>query len=242
MIKAGQQRCRERAHVTPAANAARLPGNGPRRASRAAALSARRAAVTLGLAGLLLGGATVASAPPAPAAFAAGHGTGWRIVPSPNGGRINNTLVQASAGPGTRAWAVGYDGAVGNLRTLIQRWSGTRWAVVASPSPSKLDNVLSGVATLSATSAWAVGYTSVSVPPRSYHRALIEHWNGRAWQVVPSPQAGTSDSDLWGVTALSATNAWAVGQPEHRRLPVPAPGGALDREHLAAGARAQPAT
>jgi hypothetical protein len=211
MIKAGQQRCRERAHVTPAADAARLPGSGPRRAGRAAALSARRAAVTLGLAGLLLGGATVASAPPAPAAFAAGHGIGWRIVPSPNGARINNTLVQASAGPGTRAWAVGYDGAVGNFRTLIQRWNGTRWAVVASASPSKLDNVLSGVATLSATSAWAVGYTSVSVPPRSYHRALIEHWNGRAWHVVPSPQAGTSDSDLWGVTALSATNAWAVG-------------------------------
>src|SRR2546430_5016450 len=103
MIKAGQQRCRERAHVTPAANAARLPGNGPRRASRAAALSARRAAVTLGLAGLLLGGATVASAPPAPAAFAAGHGTGWRIVPSPNRGRVNNTLLRASARAGTAA-------------------------------------------------------------------------------------------------------------------------------------------
>ena len=189
-----------------------LPGvfSGLRRAGRGAALSARRAAVALGLAGLLLG-ATMASAPLAPAAFAAEHGTGWRIVPSPNGAGTNNTLVEASAGPGARAWAVGYDAGVGNFRTLIERWNGTRWAVVASPSPSPLDNVLFGVATLSATSAWAVGYDSVVVRSRTYHRALIEHWNGRAWQVVPSPRAGTSDSDLWDVTAFSTTNAWAVG-------------------------------
>jgi len=71
--------------------------------------------------------------------------------------------------------------------------------------------VLSGVATQSATSAWAVGYTSVSVPPRIYRPSLIERWNGSAWRVVPVPRAGASDSDLWGVTALSASNAWAVG-------------------------------
>jgi len=40
---------------------------------------------------------------------------------------------------------------------------------------------------------------------------MIEHWNGRGWRVVPVPRAGTSDSDLWAVTAFSATNAWAVG-------------------------------
>jgi hypothetical protein len=211
MIKTGQRRGREQIQVKPAADAMRLPGSGPRRAGRAAAFSGRRAAVTLGLAGLLLGGATVSSAPLATAAPAAGPGTGWRIVPSPNGDLTNNALVQVSAGSATRAWAVGYDGAIGNLRTLIERWNGTKWAVVASPSPSKLDNVLFGVATVSGTSAWATGYDSVTVTGRTYHRALIEHWDGSTWRVAPSPRAGTSDSDLWGVTALSATNAWAVG-------------------------------
>jgi hypothetical protein len=189
MIKAGQWRGREHAHV-------------------------RTAAVTLGLAGLVLGGA-VAPGPLAPAAFAARQSTGWSIVPSPNGARSgDNALVQVSAGPGSSAWAVGYDGYNGHFRTLIERWSGARWAVVPSPSTGPLDNVLSGVATLSATSAWAVGYTSVSVPPRIYHRAMIEHWNGRGWRVVPVPRAGTSDSDLWAVTAFSATNAWAVGNED----------------------------
>ena len=212
MIKAGQRRGREHVHVRPAADAARLPGSGPRRGGRPAARSVRRAGVALGLAGLLLGGAAAAPAPLAQAASAAGHRTGWRIVPSPNGSAAaDNALVQVSAGPGSRAWAVGFDGYNGSFRTLIERWNGTKWAVVRSPSVGSLDNVLSGVATQSATSAWAVGYTSVSVPPRIYHRAMIEHWNGSTWRVVPVPQAGTSDSDLWGVTALSATNAWAVG-------------------------------
>jgi hypothetical protein len=181
---------------------------GQRRGGRVAALSGRRTAVTLGLAGLLLGGAAAAPGPLAPAAFAAGHGTGWRIVPSPDGARFgDNALVQVSAGPGSRAWAVGYDGGAGKFRTLIQHWDGARWAVVRSPSPSPFDNVLAGVATLSRASAWAVGYNLVN----GYHRALIEHWDGTAWRVVPTPRAGPSDSDLWGVTALSATNAWAVG-------------------------------
>jgi hypothetical protein len=212
MIKAGPRWGREQIHVKAPADTARLPRSGPRQGRRTAALPVRRAGVTLGLAGFLLGCAAVA---PGPAAFAAGDGTGWSIVPSPNGSRSgDNALVQVSAGSAASAWAVGYDGYNGNFRTLIERWNGARWAVVPSPSIGPMDNVLSGVATVSATSAWAVGYTSVSVAPRIYHRAMIEHWNGRIWRVVPVPQAGTGDSDLWGVTALSATNAWAVGNQE----------------------------
>ena len=185
----------------------------PRRAGRGPALLARRARVVLGLAGCVLGGAVVAPGAAGLAAWAAGHHTGWRIVASPNAAGIDNTLVQVSAGSAARAWAVGDDRAngSGNFRTLIERWNGVSWAVVPSPSIGPLDNVLAGVATQSAASAWAVGYSSVSIPPRVYHRALIEHWNGTTWRVVPTPQAGTSDSDLWGVTALSASNAWAVG-------------------------------
>jgi hypothetical protein len=97
----------------------------------------RRVGVPLGLAGLLLTGA--AAAPGGPAAFAAGHQTGWRIVPSPNRARVgNNTLVQVSVGPATSAWAVGYDGQPGNFRTLAERWNGSKWALARSPNPSLL--------------------------------------------------------------------------------------------------------
>jgi hypothetical protein len=41
--------------------------------------------------------------------------------------------------------------------------------------------------------------------------ALIEHWNGRAWSRIPAPSVATGTT-LLGVTALSPTDAWAVGQ------------------------------
>jgi hypothetical protein len=41
-------------------------------------------------------------------------------------------------------------------------------------------------------------------------QTLIEHWNGRTWTRVASPNAGTA-SFLRSVTVISSANAWAVG-------------------------------
>ena len=171
------------------------------------ALSARYAAAAVGVAGVVLSIGAVA-----PGAAAAGPGTGWSVVASPNGARFgDNTLMEVSAGSAASAWAVGYAGGAGTFRTMVQRWNGSRWAVVPSPNVSPLDNVLAGVDTVSADDAWAVGYANRVTPRGVFHRALIEHWNGSTWRVVPAPPAGTADTDLWAVTALSATNVWAVG-------------------------------
>lgn len=176
--------------------------------SRKAALSVRRAGISLGLASLLFGG-TAAHRAVLPAA-AAGQRTGWGVVPSPHRpGTGDNTLVQVSAGSAADAWVVGYDynAVAGAFRTMIQHWNGSAWTLVRSPDPSASDDVLYGVDARSASDAWAVGYDLAG----SYHQALIEHWTGTAWGVVPGPKAGVRDSDLWGVTALSPANVWAVG-------------------------------
>jgi hypothetical protein len=60
----------------------------------------------------------------------------------------------------------------------------------------------------SPTDVWAVGDQGVTDSSSS---TLIEHWNGTAWSIVPSPSPG-SDSDLTGVTTSNAANdVWAVG-------------------------------
>ena len=41
-------------------------------------------------------------------------------------------------------------------------------------------------------------------------RSLTEHWDGSAWRRTPSPSPGVPTA-LFGVSALSAWNAWAVG-------------------------------
>jgi hypothetical protein len=83
--------------------------------------------------------------------------------------------------------------------------------VVASPDPSSTsDDRLLGIAATSASDIWAVG-VSVSAGVTSN---LIEHWNGSAWSIVPSPNASASKNDLYSVIALSSTNAYAVGDYE----------------------------
>jgi hypothetical protein len=59
-----------------------------------------------------------------------------------------------------------------------------------------------GVSALSANDVWAVGGDSGNT--------LVEHWNGSAWSIVASPNAGGS-SYLTGVAAISVNDVWAVG-------------------------------
>jgi hypothetical protein len=60
----------------------------------------------------------------------------------------------------------------------------------------------------SACNAWAVGFdTSGSAA----NQTLIEHWDGSAWKVLPSPDPGSIDNVLYGVRAVSSTSIWAVG-------------------------------
>lgn len=153
------------------------------------------------------------------------NGRAWKRVSSPNpgGGYCSVLDAVAVAGPGD-AWAVGYYSTGHMLRTLIERWSGRTWTRVPSPSPGGPhgDSTLTGVAVNGARDAWAVGSTEhvTGSDPRDPHvtsRTLIEHWNGRAWQQVPSPSPGISrgrDSGLTGVAAGSA-DAWAVGSYSH---------------------------
>jgi hypothetical protein len=62
---------------------------------------------------------------------------------------------------------------------------------------------------VSRTSAWAVGSSGDGTKSRT----LIEHWNGRHWRLVASPNSASSARDsLSGVTATSPSSAWAVGK------------------------------
>jgi hypothetical protein len=81
------------------------------------------------------------------------------------------------------------------------------WSVVPSPDTGGGDDPVA-VAATSATDAWLVGDRfNVS---SNHYLTLIEHWNGTAWSVVSSPSP-RSFNWLYGVAAVSSTDAWAVG-------------------------------
>ena len=86
------------------------------------------------------------------------------------------------------------------------------WQVVPSPSPSAYGNSLTAIAAVSASDAWAVGMQTTFYGTDT----LIEHWNGTNWSVVASPNPIAPDQRgygnfLTGVSALSASDVWAVG-------------------------------
>jgi len=162
----------------------------------------RRATVTAGISAVLI---AVAAAP----ALAADTGRQSAAGPSAPAVTATDNLFGVAAASRSSAWAVGTYRAGSAKRNLIEHWNGRSWTVVASPSPGgSHGGFLLAVAAVSPSSAWAVGGYSNG----SEEKTLIERWNGRSWKQVPSPSpGGTHDSYLFGVTALSSSNAWAVG-------------------------------
>jgi hypothetical protein len=139
------------------------------------------------------------------------NGKTWSKTKSPNPSPVNNFLSSVSAASVGDAWAVGsqVDATTRNNRTLILHWDGTAWSRVKSPSPSSSNNLPSGVSADSATDAWVVGnYVSNTT---GYFRTLILRWDGTAWSRIKSPNPSSSHNILNGVSAASATDAWAVG-------------------------------
>jgi len=122
-----------------------------------------------------------------------------------------------------------------------EHWNGITWARVSTPNPggSAGTPTLTGVAATSASNAWAVGMHSTG---QEGTLTLIEHWNGTNWTQVPSPSPGGTLHIDWllGVTATSATDAWAVGRTHSKTLiehwngtawtQVPSPNPANSRE------------
>ena len=106
-------------------------------------------------------------------------------------------------------WAVGSLYKQGRSRLLTLHWNGSAWSRVPISTPDGRNAGLLGVTATSPSNAWAVGRYEVN----HVARTLIEHWNGTSWTQVPSPSGGGPGHStyLWGVTALSSTDAWAVG-------------------------------
>jgi hypothetical protein len=135
----------------------------------------------------------------------------WTVVTSPNATTKHNELDSVSGVSSNDVWAVGrYAPLSGQERTLIEHWNGTQWSIVASPNVGAFHNELDGVVARSANDVWAVGhYDSSSL---ATDHALIEHWNGRTWQIERTPAFLGRLSDLSSVAAAKAGGpVWAVG-------------------------------
>jgi hypothetical protein len=139
------------------------------------------------------------------------NGKTWSRVKSRNPSLTSNQLYGVSADSSTDAWAVGLyfsNMSRSDERTLTIRWNGLSWSRVPSPPWAHQYNTLSGVSARRPTDVWAVG-SYCCTGGNGY--TLVLHWDGSAWSRVSTPPGPGSGPELLAVDAVSATDAWAVG-------------------------------
>ena len=119
-------------------------------------------------------------------------------------------LHAVAAVSATDVWAVGCSGGCNGPDSLVLHWNGKKWSKVASPDPSTVSSLLFGVTAVSGTDVWAAGS---EIPDAStlLSTTMVLHWNGKKWSRVHSPTVSDASTTLYGVSADSATDAWAVG-------------------------------
>jgi hypothetical protein len=136
------------------------------------------------------------------------NGSAWSVVPSPIVGTGNNLLAALTTVSPTDVWAAGYYATSGPDQTLIEHWNGSTWTIVSSPNVGTGDNELNGLASVGANDVWVAGYY---ISSSNVAQTLLEHWDGSAWSVMPSPNVPTGTSVFNAIAALGANDIWAVG-------------------------------
>jgi hypothetical protein len=137
-------------------------------------------------------------------------GTGWSRVSAPSPGTYER-LNAVTAISTDNVWAVGETtGSDGAIHGLTEHWDGRKWRVVRAPDASSYTTLFYAASASGPDDVWAVGY--VQPGPELEYQPLVEHWDGTEWTVVetPPPPYGSHNA-LYGVTAISPTDAWAVG-------------------------------
>jgi hypothetical protein len=93
--------------------------------------------------------------------------------------------------------------------TLVAAGAPKNQSILSTPNSGAGENDLFAAASASDGSTWAVGW---AIDPASgNHITLTMQGVNGTWSVVPSPNPGTGDNGLAGITAIPGGGMWAVG-------------------------------
>jgi hypothetical protein len=137
------------------------------------------------------------------------NGNSWAAVALPQPSSTSGQLLTGVAAINrSDVWVVGAFAGPSVVQTLAQHWNGSSWTTVSTPNAAGAgQNYFENVFATATSDVWAVGYSMTG----STLSTLVEHWNGTAWSISPSPNPVIGDNVLLNVGANSATDAWAVG-------------------------------
>ncbi|MEU7697014.1 hypothetical protein ACF064_27090 [Streptomyces sp. NPDC015492] len=144
------------------------------------------------------------------AAPAAAETHQWRNVsPSDSDGSVLFDVETA----GGATWAVGSrsDATTRPFAPVALRWTGTRWQAPPQPAEhGRLEDLSVGAP----DQVWAVGTRNEEVGEDDWDRgrALLQHWNGKAWRAVELPfPEGAEGTSLSAVDVDARGAVWVHG-------------------------------
>ncbi len=149
------------------------------------------------------------------------NGSAWSVVPTP---ATNGYLFSVACSTTSDCWAVGsnLDSQTNPHNGIIIHWNGSQWSQVSRASSGQPYDDFDSVTCTASTDCWAVGYAGPHqiqynflpgvAPSLTDGDALVEHWNGNDWSIVPTPGASAPlGQELTSVTCTESSNCWAVG-------------------------------
>jgi hypothetical protein len=151
------------------------------------------------------------------------NGASWTLSRGPNiGPRLGSAAMQVIAADhrghlwAAGGWMRGYGEAGVPGGGTVERWNGRRWEVSRHAAWRK---PLTMVAPVAPDDVWAIAGGSFTTAG-TYGISPIEvlHWNGSTWRVALS-LGGTSSVDLTGLVAVSADEAYVIGQDTSTKHP-----------------------
>jgi hypothetical protein len=101
--------------------------------------------------------------------------------------------------------------------TLVASGPESSLGLLSTPSNGSEENDLFATTTTADGSTWAAGW--YIEPGTGKHRTLTEQGVNGLWSLVPSPNPGTGENGLAGISAIPGGGLWAVGIAEGNHAP-----------------------
>ena len=121
----------------------------------------------------------------------------WGIMTTANPGTLQNLLLATAAVSANDLWAGGWKMDTAAIASRTASRATTRRALRPAAPPAR--HLRPG----------AVRGPKDGCGCDSY--ALIEHWTGSTWSVATQPDSSVPGTEILGMTAISSTDVWAVG-------------------------------
>jgi hypothetical protein len=138
------------------------------------------------------------------------NGRAWSVVPTPSPGKDGAILGGVTVAGPNDVWATGQQGTNRfDHAPLSEHWNGHAWSVVKMP-PESFNSGVGSVTSAGPDDLWASGWYDTQTPTGTVTLTLAEHWNGHRW-LLNFPPSPTGDDKLNDITAVSASDIWAVG-------------------------------